>query len=248
MTLDLPLVGVSPLLEWLPGETLFSLYSRHHRFWGCPTSEQSAQVLFGGGRRVGTHHDLPSALDAFVLRTGGRLGTPNHLARDRTLLRYYRPFVSATEVDAAVGVMRGPTVAHLKFRLGLLTSRFRANHPLKACASCMREDEVCSGWVYGTCGISTLASGCVRGIEARCCCRRSSQPASADSYGPCRPNMPRASAGPRIRRRQRRKLSSQLSHECVQSSRLLTSFGFLGLSTVWVDVNGVDEGPVVDPP
>jgi hypothetical protein len=147
MTFDLPLVAASPLLEWQPGETFFSLCSRHHQFWGYSTSGQSAEILFGG-RRVGTHHDLPSALDAFVLRTEGRLGTADQLARNRTLLRYYRPFVSAKEVDSAVGVMRGPTVAHLKFRLGLLTSRFRANHPLKACASCMQADQVRSGWVY----------------------------------------------------------------------------------------------------
>jgi hypothetical protein len=147
MTIDLPLAAVSPLLEWLPGETLFSICSRHHRFWGYPTSSQSAQVMFGG-QRVGTHHDLPSALDAFVLRTEGHLGTAEQLAQDRTLLRYYRPFVSASEVAAAAKVMRGPTVVHLKFRLGLLTSRFRANHPLKACASCMRADVERDGWVY----------------------------------------------------------------------------------------------------
>ena len=147
MTFDLPLAAASPFLEWQPGETFFSLCSRHHRFWGHSTSARSAEILFGG-RRMGTHHDLPSALDAFVLWTEGRLGAADHLARDHTLLRYYRPFVSATEVDAAVRVMRGPSVAHLKFRLGLLTSRFRADHPLKACASCMRADHVRSGWVY----------------------------------------------------------------------------------------------------
>src|SRR3546814_14840989 len=36
--------------------------------------------------------------------------------------------------------MSGASVAHLKFRLGLLTSRFRANHPLKACPACMTKD------------------------------------------------------------------------------------------------------------
>lgn len=146
MTLDLPLVAASPLLEWQLGETLFSLCSRHHRFWGYPTSWQSTEIMFGG-RRVGTHHDFPSALDAFEIRTEGRLGAADHLARDRTLLRYYRPFVSASEVDAAAMTMRGASVAHLKFRLGLLTSRFRANHPLKACSVCMRLDQG-RGWVY----------------------------------------------------------------------------------------------------
>ncbi|MDD5177536.1 MAG: TnsD family Tn7-like transposition protein [Sterolibacterium sp.] len=141
------LIGSSPLLEWLPDETLFSLCSRHHQYWGYSTSWQSAQVMFGG-RRAGTHHDLPSGLDAFVCRTDANFGTADQIARDRTLLRYYRPFISPTATDTAVQTMRGPSVAHLKFQLGLLTSRFRANHPLKACTSCMRDDVEKNGWVY----------------------------------------------------------------------------------------------------
>ena len=38
------------LMSWLPGETLFSLCSRHHRLWGYATASQSARVLFGGPR------------------------------------------------------------------------------------------------------------------------------------------------------------------------------------------------------
>ena len=41
-----------------------------------------------------------------------------------------------------------------------------------------------------------------------------------------------------------RKLSSWLSHEVVNSSRFLIGFGVLGLWSVWVEVNPVDEGPV----
>jgi hypothetical protein len=44
--------------------------------------------------------------------------------------------------------MSGPSVAHLKFALGLLTSRFRANHPLKACPKCMADDIATHGWTY----------------------------------------------------------------------------------------------------
>lgn len=41
-----------------------------------------------------------------------------------------------------------------------------------------------------------------------------------------------------------RKLSSQLSHEVVTSSCSLISFCLLGLRSVWVEMNLVDEGPV----
>lgn len=139
--------GARPLLEWLTDETLFSLCSRHHRFWGHSTSWQSAQVMFGG-RRTGTHHDLPNGLDEFVLRTGASFGSADQIARNHTLLQYYSPFISPRATNTAVESMRGPSVAHFKFQLGLLTSRFRANHPLKACEHCMREDVERYGWAY----------------------------------------------------------------------------------------------------
>lgn len=41
-----------------------------------------------------------------------------------------------------------------------------------------------------------------------------------------------------------RKLSSQLSREVVKLSRYFVGLGCLGLRVVWVEVNGVDEGPV----
>lgn len=135
------------LLSWLPGETLFSLCSRHHRLWGYATSSRSTQVLFGH-RRAGMQHDLPSSLAEFAARTDGGFGSAVELARDRTLLRFYRPFLDLQEVSSAVDAMCGPSVAHLKFEMGLLTSRFRAHHPLKACATCMRHDVDTEGWAY----------------------------------------------------------------------------------------------------
>lgn len=137
----------NPLLARLPGETLFSLCSRHHRLWGHGSSWPSTIALFGG-RRLGTQHDFPAGIDAFVARTGGHYGPAGEIAKNWTLLRFYRPFTLETEIGDAVLSMRGPTVAHLKFRLGLLTSRFRANHPLKACRSCMQHDLRDHGWAY----------------------------------------------------------------------------------------------------
>lgn len=137
----------APFLPWLPGETLFSLCSRHRKLWGHGLSANATELLFGG-RRVGIHHDLPSALDQFELRTEGRFGSALQLARERTLLRYYRPFLSQGDVEHAAHAMRGASVAHLKLRIGILTSRFRANHPLKACPECLDADLDQHGWLY----------------------------------------------------------------------------------------------------
>lgn len=142
--LNLP---ATTLLRWLPGETLFSLCSRQHRFWGHPRAWQTSLLLFDG-RHAGAHHDLPNALGELVIRTRGQWGAAEAIATERTLLRYYRVFLPAQATDSAVDCMCSASVAHLKFRLGLLTSRFRANHPLKACPRCMQADVDQHGWAY----------------------------------------------------------------------------------------------------
>lgn len=136
-----------PLLEWLPEETLFSLVSRLHRLWGHSVPGLTAEALFGH-TRAGTQHDLPSHLAAFCGRTRGTYGCAEALAEDRTLLRFYRPFASRVVATEAVRRMSGTSVAHLKFKLGLLTSRFGASHPLKTCLSCHREGVEAHGWAY----------------------------------------------------------------------------------------------------
>lgn len=136
-----------PLLGWLPGESFFSCVSKQHVFWGNQNAGETANILFGH-KHAGTHHDFPSALDAFALRTGGLLGQAEELALSRTLLYFYRPFSSVSQIDDSVLMMRSRSVVHLKFRLGLLTSRFRANHPLKACPTCMAQDLANTGWAY----------------------------------------------------------------------------------------------------
>lgn len=145
-TLEFDRVG-APLLEWLPGESFFSLCSRHHRLWGNGLSSRTTEILFGKPR-LGCQHDLPGGLGAFTDRTGGVFGSAEGLAVERTLLRFYRSFTHEDQVSDAAASMSSDSVAHLKFKLGLLTSRFRANHPLKACRGCMNEDIGRFGWVY----------------------------------------------------------------------------------------------------
>jgi hypothetical protein len=135
------------LLSWLPDETFFSLVSRHHQLWGHATAAQTCQLLFGSAR-AGSHHDLPNSLGSFVQHTNTLLGDASFIARERTLLKFYSAFASLSETQNAVACMSGPSVAHLKLRLGILTSRFRANHPLKACSQCMEQDLCETGWAY----------------------------------------------------------------------------------------------------
>lgn len=135
------------LLSWLPDETFFSLVSRHHQLWGHVTSAQTCQLMFGSAR-AGVHHDLPNSLGVFAQRTNALLGDVDSIARERTLLNFYAAFAPPDETANAVACMSGASVAHLKLRLGILTSRFRANHPLKACPQCMEQDLLETGWAY----------------------------------------------------------------------------------------------------
>lgn len=141
------LFAQSPILAWLPDETLFSLASRLNALWGANDAGRTAMLLFGG-RRAGTQHDLPGHLGELERRTQGKLGAAADIALARTSLVFYRRFLSPQLEQRIVGEMCLGQVRHLKYRLGLLTSRFRAHHPLKACAACMEEDRERHGWAY----------------------------------------------------------------------------------------------------
>lgn len=135
MNFELPKI----LTKWLPGESVFSLASRFHLVCGNASASRTCRLLFGHHRH-GLAHDFPSNLDEFARRVEGALGTVEDIASRRTLLAYYWPFLSQARREAAVAQMRGQGIGSLKFSLGLLTSRFRANHPLKACPVCMQLD------------------------------------------------------------------------------------------------------------
>lgn len=143
LDLDAPL----PLPAWLPDETLYSLLSRYHALSGHGSAAQTAFALFGRAR-AGTQHDFPQHLDALWTRTIGVLGSPEEICRQRTVLPFYLPLRPLEDQSAAVDSLRGPSQGMLKYRLGLLTSRFRANHPLKACPDCMRDDAAAHGIAY----------------------------------------------------------------------------------------------------
>lgn len=138
---------ISTLLTAHPNETLYSIVSRLHAYWGYTLASKTNLILFGRVRG-GYHHDLPSCLLEFCERTGNAYGNTADICLDRTLLRFYSRFISSSETANAIEVMSGTNVSHLKLRLGILTSRFRANHPLKSCASCVARDIQNMGTAY----------------------------------------------------------------------------------------------------
>lgn len=134
-SLELP----SPMMGWLPDESLFSLVSRYHLISGRTKAGETSLVLFGDERQ-GARHDFPSCIDRFVEKTHGILGESKDIIHGRTILPFYLPFRSVDTQRDAISAMRGASLGSTKYRLGILTSRFRANHPLKACRDCMRND------------------------------------------------------------------------------------------------------------
>lgn len=164
MTLILP---VTP--TWLPDETFFSLCSRIHRL-SCNSLSRTTTLALFGDLRIGQAHDLPGGLDQFVARSDGAWGDVDEIVLRHTVLPYYLPFREGAQADAKAA-MASRFPGGLKYRLGLLTSRFRANHPLKACNACMAEDlaqhftsywrlahQLPSVWVCPTHGLPLMVS------------------------------------------------------------------------------------------
>lgn len=130
---------VAKVGSWLPDETLFSLCSRLHSISANGAAATTCLQVFGHARS-GIAHDLPSRIDDFVSRSDGALGDSRAIIREHTLLSFYLPFLEPSAAEQAFKAMRGATIASLKMALGLPATRLRANHPLKACPSCMSSD------------------------------------------------------------------------------------------------------------
>jgi len=143
----LDLGGVTFLPAWLPDETFFSLASRYHVLAGNHLAAHTALALFGDRRR-GCQHDFPSHLRQFVHRAVDPLLKAEDIVLQRTILPFYLPLRSPAEAQQARSSLTDEPQGMLKFRLGILTSRFRGHHPLKACAACMASDAAAFGTPY----------------------------------------------------------------------------------------------------
>ena len=126
-------------LRWLPDETLFSICSRHHHLSKNYKPSSTCQQLFGH-KLQGLAHDFPSRIAYLTAASDGVLGSPDEIIYRHSILPFYLPLAREHIKTSAIAAMRGEGIGHLKWNLGILTSRFGANHPLKACPKCLGED------------------------------------------------------------------------------------------------------------
>jgi len=134
-------------LRWLEDETFFSICSRQHRYIGNMNSASTLTWLFGSSK-AGTNHDFPFNLEALNDKAKASWGDSTSIILEHTILPFFFPFQSPQHVAQAIATLKSPSLGSLKYRLGLLTGRFGAEHPLKACSECMISDRAASGVAY----------------------------------------------------------------------------------------------------
>ncbi|MFT4453410.1 TnsD family Tn7-like transposition protein [Pseudomonas sp. RTCS2] len=133
-------------VKWLPDETFYSLCCRQHAYLGNVCSSATTSWLFGTCKNYS--HDFPynlSALNTLMIET---CGSPGTIICEHTIVPFFLAFQSPHNVLATYEALSGPRLGSLKYRLGLLTGRFGAEHPLKACPSCMVNDRLLYGVAY----------------------------------------------------------------------------------------------------
>ena len=133
-------------VKWLPDETFYSICSRQHAYLGKSTSSATTACLFGTRKKYA--HDFTYNLDALDRLMASAWGSPDTIINEHTIVPFFFPFQSPQNILTAQETLRGPKLGSLKYRLGLLTGRFGAEHPLKACAACMASDRLGFGVAY----------------------------------------------------------------------------------------------------
>lgn len=135
------------LLHWLEDETFYSLCCRQRHLWGHMKTSATLSWLFGKNHCAITH-DFPCNLDALNCQAKSVWGDPLSIISEHTILPLFFPFQAEEQISAAVQTMKNAQIRSIKYRLGLLTGRFGAEHPLKACTACMATDRALVGVAY----------------------------------------------------------------------------------------------------
>jgi hypothetical protein len=128
-----------PVGNWLPDETIFSLANRHH-IVACNRLDSDTCIQLFDHARVGSKHGVPSRRDAFVEKTGGKLGGVEEIVFRHTLLPFYFPLTSRQRIEDIIRAVRGTLKGSLRYSLYMRLNRFSWNHPLKACEACIDVD------------------------------------------------------------------------------------------------------------
>ena len=135
------------VLDWLPGESLYSLIARNHAVRGHIAPMDTINDFFGMSkdRRL---IDGRTELDCLIERTEGSLGSSEEILTGHTVLRAYMPLLRQREKRFLLPPGRLGGISMLKFPFGLHTGRFRSLYPLKGCRACVEEDRAETGMPY----------------------------------------------------------------------------------------------------
>lgn len=139
--------GPFPRLDWLPDETLFSLCSRQHLVMGN-LSPATTSIAVLGLRQQFIKHDIPCGIAALETTGFGYWGTAESILLNHTIFSLFVPFQNKVKIEDAIITAKSDRIDSIKYRLGLVSSGFGAEHPLKACPYCMREDVHAHGIAY----------------------------------------------------------------------------------------------------
>lgn len=139
--------GQFPRLDWLPDETLFSLCSRQHLVMGNLDPATTSTAVLGLSEKF-IKHDIPCGIAALEQNGFHYWGNAESILLHHTIFSVFVPFQNKIKIEDAIITIKGDRIDSLKYRLGLVSSGFGAEHPLKACPYCMREDVDAHGIAY----------------------------------------------------------------------------------------------------
>ncbi|WP_411381759.1 TnsD family Tn7-like transposition protein [Pseudomonas sp. MPB26] len=139
--------GQFPRLDWLPDETLFSLCSRQHLVMGNLDPATTSTAMLGLSEKF-IKHDIPCGIAALEQNGFHYWGNADSILLHHTIFSVFVPFQNKIKIEDAIITIKGDRIDSLKYRLGLVSSGFGAEHPLKACTYCMREDVYAHGIAY----------------------------------------------------------------------------------------------------
>lgn len=134
-------------LKWLEDETFFSICCRQHAAWGNLNPTTTLDMLFDSHSRS-TRHDFPHKLDTLHSNIRATWGDADSIIYRRTIFPLFMPFQSQSHIQTAMQMLKGNSLGSIKYRLGLIAGRFGAEHPLKACSSCIETDICRHGVAY----------------------------------------------------------------------------------------------------
>jgi len=131
-----------------PDETLHSVLARYAQLYGLRSPNGILTGALWGGNfseNVPFPCHLARLVDALPTQVGM---TVSRLIDNHTLLPYYQPFLSVSQLQYAQSQMAFRGSGGLKLKLGLIASRLEHATRTRFCSACLKQDDACKGVAY----------------------------------------------------------------------------------------------------